>query len=178
MGIYLPPLTRMTSDEGGFDILALNPTSNPFTFFFEDGALHLLPANPLFYAQLINLFFIESKIEWQKDLITNFFTPIFDFVHATYAYPITRQGFLVMSSTDVQYQFRRHPELAALIPIFDETVDCLVTGPFGFDKTGPGIHQRMINQFIANAARMNWTVQMTMDVWEATVIAGKCNTTE
>src|SRR6266571_2125314 len=111
MPVYLPPVTSESAFVGDVNILSFDVNGyefvftypNPYVFFFKLALQYLLP-----------MLFSETKIALQKGEIDAFWSPIFNQVSKTFAYPITGHGFVAMSSPDVQYQFQRHPELANL----------------------------------------------------------------
>lgn len=118
--------------------------------------------------------FGETHIGLQHKQVQSFYTPIFRYINKQYGYPITDNHAMDFESKGVRHQLLVRPDLAALAPTMQEDAAEIVTGAFGYDKSGPGIEQRIVNQLLANAAYNGWSVQATIDVWDALIYASSC----
>lgn len=115
----------------------------------------------------------QTKIDRQKEEIQDFWTPLFRYLNRTYGVPIRDDHFLQFPSDGVKKQFKQHPEIAAMAPAMYAEADDIILGAFGYDSSGSGIRERMVNQFLANAAYNNWPVHATREIWDGAREASK-----
>ncbi len=131
---------------------------------------------PPFFGFGINwdFFFGKTHIEIQKEAIQAYLTIVFKVLEKWYGFPIRDGHALQFKSDGVRRQLALRPDLGAMAQALWADADEIITGAFGYQKSGSGIRERFVNQFLANAAINNWTLQATLDVWDALVIASTC----
>lgn len=115
-----------------------------------------------------------SKIQLQKAQIQAYLTPMFKIANGLYGFPLADDHALQFKSSGVRREFNRRPDLADMATAMWTDADSIVTGAFGYDRSGPGIRQRLVNQYLANASYNGWPLAAAMDLWHAIVAASTC----
>lgn len=191
MDILLPCLNRLKKTDGSpgaFDIsFGATPggiaTDVEFAALAVDLALLLLapelfiifPFMPFGWDWAFDALGLgPTDIEIQKKQIQAYLTPVFKMLNQGYGFPLNMDKAQRFSSDAVKTLLGKRPDLAALVPLMQDESDRIITGAFGYDKSGPGIRQRLVNQFLANASRNQWPLQATIDAWQAIVRASTC----
>lgn len=126
-----------------------------------------------------NLFGLgETRIEREKEQIQEIGTNIFQYLKKAYGVPIRDNHWLQFSSDGVKDQFRRRPDIAALVQYTSGTDDIVANLVFARKNASQGQEERVSNQFLANAAINNWPVNATIQIWDGIVLASspECST--
>ena len=111
----------------------------------------------------------ETRIEREKETIQDVLTSIFRYLKNSYGVPIRDGHALQFPSDGVQAQFSRRPDIAALAPALMATSDIVTSLVFASKDTSQGQKERVVNQFLANAAINDWPVSSTLQIWEGMV---------
>jgi len=116
----------------------------------------------------------QTKIDKQKENIQSFFTAMFKFFDEVIPqFQVNDNHALQFKSKGVKRELGQRPEIAALAASFLPDASLLAKAGIGYDKSGPGVEQRLVNQFLANAANSGWTVDQTKAYWQAIVLGAK-----
>ena len=126
----------------------------------------------LFFIQLFNQ---PTRIELEKQLIEQWFEPIFRLVAVSYCYPINGQVFDDLTADQVDYWFRQRPDIAQWVEIGQWEGQMLIDKKVGLQTLGTGGAERLARQFLANAARNGWTEQQVKDFWEGLMTSAQVN---
>jgi hypothetical protein len=128
-----------------------------------------------FGQELQNLFGLgQTKIDKQKENIQDFYTAVFKFFKDVVpGFQVNDNHALQFKSKGVKRELGQRPEIAALYGEFYSSASTLATEGLGYDKSGPGVEERLVNQFLANAANSGWSVDQTRAAWNATVAGAK-----
>lgn len=188
MSVYIPCLNPDSPDSGGGtsvgvgvggssgDFGGLQPTvsftvsGSPFTFGIGPLPPFLnIGINFQFWIDLFGLG--ETRIHREKETIQDINTSIFRYLNSTYGVPITDGHALQFPSDGVQAQFAHRPDIAALVPSFMTDAPTVTDLVFASTDTSLGQQERVVNQFLANAAYNNWTVPATVAIWDGMVQA-------
>lgn len=116
----------------------------------------------------------QTKIDKQKENIQDFFTAMFRFFDQVLpSFQVNDNHALQFKSKGVKRELGQRPDIAALAPSFRQDAGLLATVGIGYDKSGQGVEERLVNQFLANAANSGWTVDQTKAYWQAVVFGAK-----
>lgn len=115
----------------------------------------------------------ETRIDREKQQIQDVLTYIFRYLRDAYGVPLRDGHALQFKSDGVRAQLARRPDLAALQPIFLLSVPRLAEVVFVDDTPSQGQKERIVNQFLANAAINNWPANATTQIWEGMLDAAK-----
>lgn len=119
------------------------------------------------YQMWANLFGLgETRIDREKATIQAVMTSIFRYLNVTYGVPIRDNHALNFPSDGVRAQFLRRPDIAALVPAAMQSVGVIASLVFASRDTSQGEKERVVNQFLANAAYNDWPVAATIQIWE------------
>ena len=186
MAVYVPCLNVQSYDDGGgfsvgigvgegitSDAIGSGQFAPGVTITHSDSpvAVTVIPIPPYiifgpnfeFWKNLFGLG--QTKIERQKIEIQDFYTPIFRYLSRTYGVPIRDNHALQFPSDGVKRLLADNPLIAALEPGFTALAPGIVTGAFGYDKSASGIEERIVRQFLANAAYNGWPVSATEQIF-------------
>jgi hypothetical protein len=160
-------------EDGGIDVyILITPPDSPVDIAIVPFPPFVLPIPD--FSVIFDDLFGKSRIQIQKDEIQKYLTQAFRYAFNNYGYPLQDDHALQFKSSGVRREFLARPDLAILAEAMWTDADSIVTGSFGYDKSGPGIRERFVNQFLANAAYNNWPVQATLDLWHALIRASNC----
>ena len=116
----------------------------------------------------------QTKIDKQKENIQDFLTTMFQFFKtAVPSFAVNDNHALQFKSKGVRRELSERPEIGMLYGTFLPDASLLVRVGIGYDKSGPGVEERIVNQFLANAANSGWTVEQTKSAWNAIVAGAK-----
>jgi len=116
----------------------------------------------------------QTKIDRQKENIQDFFTVMFKFFDSVLpSFQVNDNHALQFKSKGVKRELGQRPDLAALAPVFSADANLLAKVGIGYDQSGPGIEQRLVNQFLANAANSGWTVDQAKAYWRSIVLGAQ-----
>lgn len=159
-------------DGGGAGYILISPPGSPIDIGIVPFPPFVLPIPD--FAVIFDDLFGKSTIQRQKDEIQRYLTQVLRYVSNTYGFPLADDHALQFKSSGVRREFLKRPDLAILADAMWTDADAIITGAFGYDKSGPGIHERFVNQFLANASYNLWPLQATLDLWQAIVKASTC----
>jgi hypothetical protein len=163
----------MPGEDGGVGVeILITPEDSPIDIAITPFPPYIIPVPD--FTVIFNDLFGKSHIQIQKDEIQKYLTQILRRVHNDYGFPLRDDHALQFPSDGVQKWLQARPDLAAVAPAMQADAAKIVTGAFGYDKSGPGIEERMVNQFLANAAINLWPFQAVMDLWNGIVVASTC----
>lgn len=190
MAVFIPCLNVDKPDSGGGFSVGVGPASTggespqaavgvSFTHSDSPVTLTISPLPPFiffgpnfaFWADLFGLG--ETRIDREKQQIQDVLTGIFQYLKYAYDVPIRDGHALQFGSEGVRAQFARRPEIAALAPLGLESAPILAQRVFVDDTPTLGQQQRIINQFLANAAINDWPVSTTANIWNGMVDAAR-----
>lgn len=134
----------------------------PFIFFGPNFA---------FWSDLFGLG--ETRIEREKEQIQDILTPIFRYLAKSYGVPIRDNHALQFPSDGVQAQLARRPDIAALAPTLMLTAETMARLVFASKDTSSGQQERIVNQYLANAAINDWPVSATQQIWDGMLDASR-----
>lgn len=188
MSVFIPCLNVDKIDSGGgfsVGVAAGIVSTDPITGAISVGVTHsdspvilgITPVPPFiffgpnfaFWADLFGLG--ETRIDREKQQIQHVMTSIFRYLRDAYRVPIRDGHALLFPSDGVKAQFSRRPDIAALVPSFLLSVPRLAEVVFVDNTPSQGQRERIVNQFLANAALNNWPVSATVAIWEGLVEA-------
>lgn len=189
MAVYIPCLNPDT-DNGGSSSVSVgvggvaggeNGLSPGVQITFRDSpfTLTISPFPPFlgiginfqFWANLFGLG--ETRIQREKAQIQDVYTPIFQYLNSAFGVPIQDGHALQFPSDGVQAQFDAHPEIAALVPELLGTAGIVANDVFAIHDPSQGELERVVNQFLANAAINQWPVDATRQIWQGIVDAAQ-----
>lgn len=190
MDIVIPCLRKINWDKGGGDtsvsfaympgedggggvVILISPSNSPIDIAVSPFPPYIIPVPD--FTVIFNDLFGLSHIQIQKEEIQKYLTQVFRYIHNVYGFPLRDDHALQFPSDGVKKWLGRRPDLAAQAPLMQDQADQIVTGAFGYQKSGPGIRQRMVNQFLANAAINEWPLDATIQLWDALVTASTCS---
>lgn len=192
MAVYIPCLSVDKPDDGGgFSVgVGIGPSAGEggitgaqpgVTITHSDSpvALTISPFPPFIFlgpnlAFWKNLFGLgETRIDRQKEQIQDVYTGIFRYLKQAYGVPIADNHALQFPSDGVQKQFSRRPDIAALVPYLSAWGEQVAEKVFADDSVGSGKQERVVNQFLANAAYNNWPVAAAVQIWDGIVSASQ-----
>ena len=124
-----------------------------------------------FWADLFGLG--ETRIEREKEEIQDVLTPIFRFLKKGYGFPLRDDHALQFSSDHVQAYMRERPDLDFIRPSMYPAAQPLAQSVFVDNTPSQGQRERIVNQFLANAADNKWPLNATIWVWNAMLEAAK-----
>jgi hypothetical protein len=104
-----------------------------------------------------------THIRYEKRAIQDFFTPLFQYVAKTLGWPVRDNHFLQISSDRVKAEFRNRPDLERLKPSLISKANQIKLKFISGDVDT----ERIVNQFLANAAINGWTDVMVLTFWNA-----------
>lgn len=117
-----------------------------------------------------SLFGGTGRIKGEKVAIQDLLTPTFRQAEP-YGYSVRDNHALQFKSGGVQRQLASKPELAKLAPGMQQGAANIVQKAFGSSEAGWG--ERLVNQFLANAAINNWSPAQTSALWQSLVEAAR-----
>lgn len=123
-------------------------------------------------ADLINFiasFFGQTAIKAQKVGIQDFFTPIFRQYARDTGLPLRDAHFLQFDPEGVQRYTLSNPTYVSLRDQLLGSVGPLAR--YITPNPGPGITERIVNQFVTNAAINNWSVEQALRLWNGVLNA-------
>lgn len=190
MSVFVPCLNPDKPDSGGGFSVGVGPgvgsnegltSAVGVTFTHSDSpfAIGISPIPPFIFfgpnfAFWTNLFGLgETRIDREKQQIQDVMTGIFRYLRDSYGVPIRDGHALQFPSDGVSAQFSRRPDIAALQPNLMLSSETMTRMVFASKDTSSGERERVVRQYLANAAINNWPVSTTVQIWDGMLAAAQ-----
>ena len=108
----------------------------------------------------------ETRIDREKQQIQDVMTGIFYFLNSAYGVPIRDGHALQFPSDGVRAQFSRRPDIEALVPHLLLSSEAMTRMVFASKDSSQGQRERVVNQYLANAAINDWPVSAAVQIWD------------